>query len=62
MTVLQQLQVKQSEVRESINSLLGLGLDAQTEEQKAKLLTLTAAAQELEPSIRAALIAAPRSR
>ena len=47
MTVLQQLQVKQSEVRESINSLLGLGLDAQTEEQKAKLLTLTAAAQEL---------------
>ena len=57
MTVLQQLQVKQSEIREAINALLGL--DARTEEQAAELLTFTAAAQELEPSIRAALIAAP---
>ena len=57
MTVLQQLQVKQSELRGSINAILGL--DAQTEEQKAELLTLTTAAQELEPSIRAAIVATP---
>ena len=55
--ILQRLLLKQSETRESINGLLGV--DAQTEEQKAELVTLTAAAQELEPSIRAALIAAP---
>ena len=57
MTVLQQLQVKQSEIREAINALLGL--DARTEEQAAELLTFTAAAQELEPSIRAAIVATP---
>ena len=57
MTILQKLQVKQSELRGSINAILGL--DAQTEEQKAELLTLTTAAQELEPSIRAAIVATP---
>ena len=49
--------LKQSETRESINGLLGV--DAQTEEQKAELVTLTAAAQELETSIRAAIVATP---
>ena len=57
MTILQRLLLKQSETRESINGLLGV--DAQTEEQKAELVTLTAAAQELETSIRAAIVATP---
>ena len=55
MTILQGLQLKQSEIRESINSLLGN--DARTKEQDAELSKLTAAAQKIEPEIRAAIVA-----
>ena len=57
MTTLQKLQVRQSEIREKINGLLGN--DARTEEQDAELVKLTAAGQAIEPEIRAALIAEP---
>ena len=57
MTVLQKLQVRQSEIREKINTLLGN--DSRTNEQQAELETLTTEGQKLEPEIRAALIAAP---
>ncbi len=57
MTILQQKLLRQSEIRESINSLLGN--DARTEEQDAELSTLTAAGQKLEPEIRAAILAEP---
>ena len=57
MTVLQQKLVKQSEIRESINSLLGN--DARTEEQDGELVKLTAEGQKIEPEIRAAIVAAP---
>ena len=52
MSPLMKLQVKQSEIRESINSLLGN--DSRTEEQDAELVKLTAAGQAIEPEIRAA--------
>ena len=57
MTILQGLQVKQSTIRESINSLLGN--DARTEEQDGELVKLTAEGQKIEPEIRAALVAEP---
>ena len=57
MTVLQKLQVKQSEIREKINGLLGN--DARTEDETAALEKLTAEGQKIEPEIRAALIAEP---
>ncbi len=57
MTILQKLQLKQSEIREKLNTLLGL--ETRTEGQDAELLTLTADAQKLEPEIRAAIIATP---
>ena len=57
MTVLQKLQVRQSEIRETINGLLGN--DARTEEQDGELVKLTAEGQKIEPEIRAALVAEP---
>ena len=57
MTILQQKLVKQSEIRESINSLLGN--DTRTEEQDGELVKLTAEGQKIEPEIRAAIIASP---
>ena len=57
MTILQGLQVKQSEVRERINALLGN--ESRTEDQDAELVTLTGDAQAIEPEIRAAIIASP---
>ena len=57
MTILQTLQLKQSSIREKLNTLLGL--DTRTEEQAAELETLTAAGQQLEPEIRAAIVATP---
>ena len=57
MTVLQQLQLRQSEVRESINSLLGN--DARTDDQQKELEKLTGEGQKIEPELRAALVAAP---
>ena len=57
MTILQKLQLRQSEIRESINNLLSL--DARTEEQDKELTELTTAGQKLEPEIRAAIVAEP---
>ena len=57
MTILQQKLLRQSEVREAINSLLGN--DARTDDQQGELEKLTGEAQRLEPEIRAAIVAAP---
>ena len=57
MTILQKLQVRQSEIRESINTLLGN--DARTDDQQGELEKLTGEGQKLEPEIRAAIIASP---
>ena len=57
MTTLQKLHLRQSEVRESINSLLGN--DSRTEDQQDELEKLTGEGQALEPEIRAAIIAEP---
>ena len=60
MTILQGLQVKQSEVREKICALLAL--ETRTEEQDGELVKLTAAGQKIEPEIRAAIDCRARSR
>ena len=57
MTLLQGLQIKQSSIRENINSLLGN--DSRTEEQQKELEKLTGEGQRIEPEIRAALVAEP---
>ena len=57
MTTLQKLQIRQSEIRESINSLLGL--ETRTEEQDAELVKLTSEGTAIEPEIRAAIVAEP---
>ena len=57
MTILQGLQVKQSEVREKICKLLAL--ETRTEEQDGELVRLTAEGQKIEPEIRAAIVAQP---
>ena len=57
MTILQGLQVKQSTIRESINTLLGN--DSRTEEQNGELVKLTDEGTAIEPEIRAAIIAEP---
>ena len=57
MTILQKLQLRQSEIRQAINTLLGN--EARTDEQQGQLVTLTAEGQKIEPEIRAALIAEP---
>ena len=55
MTILQQKLIRQSELRESINSLLGN--DSRTDEQQGELEKLTSEGQNLEPEIRAAIVA-----
>ena len=57
MTILQKLQLRQSEIRESINALLGN--DSRTEEQQGELEKLTGEGQKLEPELRAAIVAEP---
>ena len=57
MNILQKLQLRQSEIREKLNTLLGN--DARTEEQQGELEKLTGEGQQLEPELRAAIIAAP---
>ena len=57
MTILQGLQIKQSSIRESINTLLGN--DARTEAEQVELEKLTGEGQKIEPEIRAAIIASP---
>ena len=57
MTILQKLEIRQSEIRESINTLLGN--DSRTEEQNGELVKLTADGTAIEPEIRAAIVASP---
>ena len=57
MTVLQKLQLRQSEIRENINGLLGN--DARTEDETAALEKLTGEGQALEVELRAAIVAEP---
>ena len=57
MTILQTLQVRQSEIREAINALLGN--DSRTEAEQTELEKLTSEGQKLEPEIRAAIVADP---
>ena len=54
MKILKQKLLRQSEVREKLNALLGL--ETRTEDQDKELTTLTGEAQKLEPEIRAALV------
>ena len=57
MTILQKLQVRQSEIRQSLNKLLGN--DARTEAEQGELERLTSEGQQIEPEIRAAIVATP---
>ena len=57
MTVLQKLQLRQSEIRERINALLGQ--EQRSESENADLEKLTDEGQKLEPGIRAAFVAEP---
>ena len=54
MTLLQGLQIKQSSIRESINTLLGN--DARSEAEQGELEKLTGEGQKIEPEIRAAIV------
>ena len=60
MTAVQKLTIRQSEIREAINSLLGN--DSRTEEQDAELVKLTDEGQKIEPEIRAAIVASVPTR
>ena len=57
MTTLQRLQLRQSEIREKLNMLLGR--DERSENETAELASLTGEGQALEVELRAALIAEP---
>ena len=57
MTKTQQVQLRQSEVRQKLNELLGV--EARTDEQTTELETLTSEAQSLEVEFRAAVAAEP---
>ena len=57
MTLLQKLQLNQSEIREKLNVLLGN--DSRSDAEQGELEKLTAEEQKIEPSIRAAIIASP---
>ena len=57
MTTLQRLQLRQSEIREKLNMLLGR--DERSENETAELESLTGEGQALEVELRAALIAEP---
>ena len=54
MTKLQKLQIKQSEYREQLNTLLQV--DEKTDEQTAEMRSLTTGMTDLEPEIRAAVV------
>ena len=56
MTKAQEIQIKQSELRERINELLGIATDDRTDEQATELRELTGKAQGLEVELRAALV------
>ena len=60
MTTLQRLQLRQSEIREKLNMLLGR--DERSENETAELESLTGEGQALEVELRAALIAEPAAQ
>ena len=57
MTILQKLQLRQSEIRGTINSLLGT--DSRSDEQQVELEKLTSEGTALEVELRAAIVAEP---
>ena len=57
MTTLQKLQLRQSEIRQSINGLLGNA--DRTEDEQGELEKLTGEGTRIEPEIRAAIVAEP---
>ena len=57
MNKLQKLQIRQSEIRQRLNELLGL--ETRTEEQTSELKTLTAEGSAIEPEVRAAIVSTP---
>ena len=59
MTILQKLQLRQSEIRQAINTLLGN--DARTDDQQGELEKLTGEGQKIEPELRAAIVAEPET-
>ena len=59
LTILQKLQIRQSECREAINALLSVDLATRTTAQDDELTKLTTEAQKLEPEIRSAILASP---
>ena len=56
MTALQRLQLRQSEIRERLNALLAI--EEPSEEERTELDALTTEGREIEPKIRAAIVAA----
>ena len=57
MTATQRLQLEQSAKRQKINELLAIEPDALTSEQRAELDDLAKRMQEIEPELRAAIVA-----
>ena len=57
MTARQRLQLEQSEKRQKINELLAVKPEELTEEQRADMDTLTKRMQQIEPELRAAIVA-----
>ena len=59
MTILQRLQLEQSELREDLSRILGIAAADRSDEDKATLSTNTTRLREIEPEIRAAIVASP---
>ena len=57
MTAKQRLQLEQSEKRQKLNELLAIEPDQLTAEHRAEMETLTARMQQIEPELRAAIVA-----
>ena len=57
MTAKQRLQLEQSEKRQKLNELLAIAPDQLTEENRAEMDTLTTRMQQIEPELRAAIVA-----
>ena len=57
MTARQRLQLEQSEKRQKLNELLAIEPDTLTSENRAEMETLTGRMQQIEPELRAAIVA-----
>lgn len=57
MTPMQKLLVEQSELREAVNTILGIAEAERTDEQRAKLTSATERLKAMEPDLRAAITA-----